>query len=623
MADRFNSPWSGSLVSFIHIRCQQESIILPHKRRQADATLLPDTLMRLINIHTLRFENFAHDPPPYAIASHRWSADETTHQDVRDVRNFDSAGFRKVKDFGKAVLSINETVQSSAAWAAMGFQLKCDWLWIDTACINKRDLSELSESINSMFRWYRSAAVCYAYLADVGPMSFHYGAMMDFMRSEWFERGWTLQELLGPGVVVFLAKDWSVIGHKCPYDKPLCDMVCRGFGQRLDFIISRITKIPLAVIRNYSNAKDLSIKERMNWLGTRKTTRPEDVAYCLLGICDVFMSPIYGEGSHAWKRLLAVVDVAKTKDRKEMLSVYTTALAPVTVPYEIAWPTRAWDHANHISRGVLSRTVNGLRDRSQIIWDATFDVDSVLRSNTVTGSSAILPVAAVETSSSGLALVPVSLDCSMQRETEQTELSIATVMPNAPGPILKQNPYPAHAISPETEKPDPSHPTPEIISSSSSSHSLEWVETVPFTGGDCTDQDPQTDTMEAPDIEVGLLKMALSDDTRSDEELKRIWSLLQALTKEEIHPCSDTASESESEQSAVSEEANIASAFSQYHNPWEDYPSCPESKACPHLDLAQTLGDGVNQTNDSACRYGQIDDTVSRDDVLCGNPWAD
>jgi hypothetical protein len=267
----------------------------------------------------------------------------------------------------------------------MGFQLKCDWLWIDTACIDRKDLSELSESINSMFRWYRSAAVCYAYLADVGLMSFQYGAMMDFMRSEWFERGWTLQELLAPGVVVFLAKDWSVIGHKCPYDKPLCDMVCRGFGQRLDFIISRITKIPWAVIQNYSNAKDISIKERMSWIGTRKTTRAEDIAYCLLGICDVFMSPIYGEGSHAWKRLLAVVvDMAKTKARKEMLSVFATTLAPVTVPHEIASPLGEWDPANHISRGVLSRTMNGLRDRSQIIWDATVDVDSVLRSRTVT-----------------------------------------------------------------------------------------------------------------------------------------------------------------------------------------------------------------------------------------------
>jgi hypothetical protein len=51
-----------------------------------------------------------------------------------------------------------------------------------------------------------------------------------------------------------------------------------------------------------------------------------------MGICGVFMSPIYGEGSHAWKRLLAVVDMTTTKDRKETLSVHTTALAPVTVP---------------------------------------------------------------------------------------------------------------------------------------------------------------------------------------------------------------------------------------------------------------------------------------------------
>jgi hypothetical protein len=70
----------------------------------------------------------------------------------------------------------------------------------------------------------------------------------------------------------------------------------------------------------------------MTWIGSRKTTRPEDIVYCLMGICGVFMSPIYGEGSHAWKRLLAVVDMTTTKDRKETLSVHTTALAPVTVP---------------------------------------------------------------------------------------------------------------------------------------------------------------------------------------------------------------------------------------------------------------------------------------------------
>jgi hypothetical protein len=576
--------------------------------------------MRLINIHTLQFKNFTHEPPPYAIASHRWCAHETTYQDVRDGRKVDSAGFKKVKNFGKAVLSVNETVQSSFAWAAMGFQLKCDWLWIDTACIDRKDLSELSESINSMFRWYRSAAVCYAYLADVGPMSFQYGAMMDFMRSEWFERGWTLQELLAPGVVVFLAKDWSVIGHKCPYDKPLCDVVCRGFGQRLDFIISRITKVPLDVIRNYSNAKDLSIKERMSWIGIRKTTRPEDIAYCLLGICDVFISPIYGEGSHAWKRLLAVVDMAKTKDRKEMLSVSTTTLAPVTVSCEVAPPSRRSDPANHFSRGVLSRTVNGLRDRSQIIWDATFDVDSVLRSRTVTGSSVIISVATEETTSSGPALVPVSLDCSMQRETGHTEVSIATAKPNALGPVLKQNPSPAHTISPEIKGADP---TLKIISLSSRSHPLERVETNPSTGGQCMDPDPQEDTMEIPDNEIGLLKMALTDDTRSEQDLKRIWSLLQRLTSEKTRPRSDSMSELESEQNAVPDQDNIEPEFSQYHNPWDDVPSCLESTTPLQRDLAHTLGDGVTQTDDLCHEYGRIDDAVSHDNVLCRNPWVD
>jgi hypothetical protein len=471
-----------------------------------------------------------------------------------------------------------------------------------------------------MFRWYRSAAVCYAYVADVGAMSFQYGAMMDFMRSEWFERGWTLQELLAPGVVVFLAKDWSVIGHKCPYDKPLCDVVCRGFGQRLDFIISRITKIPSAVIRNYSNAKDISIKERMSWIGTRKTTRPEDIAYCLLGSCDIFMSPIYGQRSHAWKRLVAVVDMAKTKDRKEMLSVFTTTLAPVTVPYEIASPLGEWDPTNHISRGVLSRTMNSLRDRSQIIWDATFDVDSVLRSRTVTGSSAILSVATVETTALGLDLVTVSLDCSMQRETGQIEVSVATAKPNALGLVLKQNPRPAHAISAETEKADT---TLRIISLSASSHPLERVETNPSTGGECINLDPQDDTTEIPDNEVGLLKMTLSDNTYSDGELKRISSLLQGLTSEKTHPCSDTMSELESEQSAVSDADDIEPAFSQYHNPWDDVPSCLESTTCPQRDLAHTLGDGVAQTDELAYKYGQVDDAVFHDDVLCRNPWVD
>jgi hypothetical protein len=46
--------------------------------------------------------------------------------------------------------------------------------------------------------------------------------------------------------------------------------------------------------------------------------------------------------------------------------------------------------------------------------------------------------------------------------------------------------------------------------------------------------------MEIPEKEVDLLEMTLSDNTLSDEELKRIWSLLQGLASEKTRPCSDT-----------------------------------------------------------------------------------
>ncbi|KAM0808866.1 putative Heterokaryon incompatibility domain-containing protein [Seiridium cardinale] len=42
-----------------------------------------------------------------------------------------------------------------------------EWVWIDTCCIDKSSSAELSEAINSMFQWYKHAMVCYAYLSDI------------------------------------------------------------------------------------------------------------------------------------------------------------------------------------------------------------------------------------------------------------------------------------------------------------------------------------------------------------------------------------------------------------------------------------------------------------------------
>ena len=72
------------------------------------------------------------------------------------------------------------------------------WLWVDTCCIDKRSSAELSEAINSMYRWYENEKVCYAYLHDVPGSSFP--SWRDRVRypdfrgwPEWFSCGWTLQ----------------------------------------------------------------------------------------------------------------------------------------------------------------------------------------------------------------------------------------------------------------------------------------------------------------------------------------------------------------------------------------------------------------------------------------------
>jgi hypothetical protein len=40
-------------------------------------------------------------------------------------------------------------------------------VWIDTCCIDKRSSAELSEAIDSMYRWYEAVKECYAYLCNV------------------------------------------------------------------------------------------------------------------------------------------------------------------------------------------------------------------------------------------------------------------------------------------------------------------------------------------------------------------------------------------------------------------------------------------------------------------------
>ena len=156
-----------------------------------------------------------------------------------------------------------------------------------SCCIDKSSSAELSEAINSMFRWYRGAEVCYAYLSDVPNAPPSSGeAWGHIHKSKWFTRGWTLQELVAPKDLRFYSKDWQPLGTKAQFADMISSMTKIGtrflFGDNLDLA---------------------SIAQKMSWAANRQTTRLEDQAYSLLGIFDINIPLLYGEGSKAFQRL--------------------------------------------------------------------------------------------------------------------------------------------------------------------------------------------------------------------------------------------------------------------------------------------------------------------------------
>lgn len=253
--------------------------------------------MRLLNVHDLTFHDyFVRQAPPYAIASHRWiNGSETTYQEFLGKHSLAKAGYQKVLRFARYVA---ETCG-------------LDWIWIDTCCINKESSQELSEAINSMFKWYRDAAICLAQLPDVTD----YQDLEGFIRSNWFTRGWTLQELLAPKLVIFLSQSWQVIGHKG--QAPSLTGSTLELGRPLTGVISSITGISQDVLDDFQQSAGLSPETKRKWMGARQTTRDEDRIYSLLGILNISMTIIYGEGYELAERRLEskLVDRVSTRKR--------------------------------------------------------------------------------------------------------------------------------------------------------------------------------------------------------------------------------------------------------------------------------------------------------------------
>ncbi|KAF5974206.1 beta transducin [Fusarium coicis] len=183
--------------------------------------------------------------------------------------------------------------------------------WIDTCCIDKRSSAELSEAINSMFAWYQQSSLCYVYLSDLvfpcSPVDTEmprsdegrqwadaaFSNLENELRAcRWFTRGWTLQELIAPSQIVFLDQNWNLIGSRAPES-----------DLRFIKILERLTAIPSSVLEYKTDIATIPVAQRMSWAARRETTRVEDIAYCLLGIFDVNMPLLYGEGSKSFVRL--------------------------------------------------------------------------------------------------------------------------------------------------------------------------------------------------------------------------------------------------------------------------------------------------------------------------------
>jgi predicted GTPase len=206
--------------------------------------------------------------PLYAILSHTWGtdSDEVTFEDITRGTGKDKAGYKKIQ-FCVKQAALDGLIYS----------------WVDTCCINKANMTELTTAINSMFRWYSNATKCYVYLSDVSCENDQVRKRLwepAFRESRWFTRGWTLQELVASKSLQFYSANGTKIGDK----------------KSLERAIHEITSISTEALSGKRHLQDFSVDERMLWAEKRETTLEEDQIYCLLGIFGVHMFPIYGEG---------------------------------------------------------------------------------------------------------------------------------------------------------------------------------------------------------------------------------------------------------------------------------------------------------------------------------------
>lgn len=171
--------------------------------------------------------------------------------------------------------------------------------------------------------------------------------------SEWFRRGWTLQELIAPHDVHFFDRDWHHYGDKIWYSSA----------------ISQKHRIPMEVLYG-DEPRKYSVAQRMSWANGRQTTKVEDRAYSLLGIFDVNMPMLYGEGGGAFIRLQGEINklspqMVERKPSKTTLNYARPQYMTRDTQTDELGESRSepWEHVWDLGRGKCA-TVSVVREIS-------------------------------------------------------------------------------------------------------------------------------------------------------------------------------------------------------------------------------------------------------------------
>ncbi|GAP83691.1 putative het domain-containing protein [Rosellinia necatrix] len=336
--------------------------------------------MRLLNTTSYELRSDSLDyfrQHGYAILSHRWVGDEIKLDQLKDV----VAEIRS----GRAPCSTPQIDKIRGA-CRIARELRYSWIWIDSCCIDKTNAVELDESINSMFKWYGGASTCITYLSDVrlGAGSGVFESTERDGPSLWFSRGWTLQELLAPRELRFYDAGWRHLGTKA-------ELVAE---------LASITRIDPGYLTHARPFRAACVAAKMSWMAGRTTTRPEDVAYSMLGIFGVRMNTKYAEGAEAFMRLQHELLTAPNLPRDESLFAWRmpgpgAGAAHFGVSQEIPWQPDEW--------GLLAPSPEWFRDSGEVTLERAPAIERPLDGFKVAQGSLIAWVPAIGTTKSELA----------------------------------------------------------------------------------------------------------------------------------------------------------------------------------------------------------------------------